>query len=69
MAFLKSLHARYQLMEVNFVSLLFGPEKLSKNEAIFCFIFTICHFEDIYWIRLREASPISTRTGAYHDIR
>ena len=39
MAFLKSLHARCQLMEVNFVCLLFGPEKLSKNEAIFCFIF------------------------------
>ena len=69
MAFLKSLHARYQLMEVNFVCLLFGPEKLSKNEAKFLYHFPIRYFEDIYWICLREASPISTRTGAYHDIR
>ena len=35
MAFLKSLHARYQLMEVNFVCLLFGPEKLSKMRQHF----------------------------------
>ena len=65
MAFLKSLHARYQLMEVNFVCLLFGPEKLSKNEAIFCSICPIRYFEDGNWIRLREASLISTNTPCY----